>query len=403
MRILVVQESDWLEVGPHQSHHLMERLSAEGHEIRVVDHCIRWRQQKRFRFNRRRVTRSRNKVIAGADIEVVTPGFIGLPIFDYLSIFISHRREIRRQMADFEPDVIVGFGIMNASVALRFAKDAGIPFIYYIIDELHQLTPQKGFRGLARLIEGSNLRNADYVISINEALKEYCINLGAPVDKCVVLRAGVDLHRFEGGNRNKVRQRYGLGDSDFVLFFMGWLYKFSGIDVVARSIIEHEDAPLKLMVLGKGELWEELEAIRSKDGTGNRIILESWKPYEEIPDYLSASDVCILPAKANDVMRNIVPIKMYEYLAAGKPVIATRLHGLEMEFGKGNGVILVQDASDLCDIVLGLIRDGRLDEEGTKAKDFVRYSDWIAITSRFEEMLKEQISRKKSGSDNIIG
>ena len=40
MRILVVQESDWIVMGPHQSHHLMERLSERGHEVRVIDYEI---------------------------------------------------------------------------------------------------------------------------------------------------------------------------------------------------------------------------------------------------------------------------------------------------------------------------------------------------------------------------
>jgi hypothetical protein len=43
MKILVVQESDWLEKGPHQSHHLMERMSARGHEVRVIDFEIQWK------------------------------------------------------------------------------------------------------------------------------------------------------------------------------------------------------------------------------------------------------------------------------------------------------------------------------------------------------------------------
>lgn len=41
MRILVLQESDWVEVGPHQSHHLRERLSLRGHLVVVVDFEIR--------------------------------------------------------------------------------------------------------------------------------------------------------------------------------------------------------------------------------------------------------------------------------------------------------------------------------------------------------------------------
>jgi len=46
MRILVVQESDWLKRNPHQQHHLMERLSQKAHEIRVIDYDIDWRKEE---------------------------------------------------------------------------------------------------------------------------------------------------------------------------------------------------------------------------------------------------------------------------------------------------------------------------------------------------------------------
>ena len=46
MRILVVQESDWLERNPHQQHHLFDRLSERGHEVRVMDYPIDWRKMR---------------------------------------------------------------------------------------------------------------------------------------------------------------------------------------------------------------------------------------------------------------------------------------------------------------------------------------------------------------------
>ena len=45
MKILLVQESDWLKRNPHQQHHLMERLSLRGHEITVIDYNIDWKKE----------------------------------------------------------------------------------------------------------------------------------------------------------------------------------------------------------------------------------------------------------------------------------------------------------------------------------------------------------------------
>ena len=54
MKILVVQESDWIKRNPHQQHHLMERLSMRGHEIRVIDYPIDWKKDK-SRYQQRKV------------------------------------------------------------------------------------------------------------------------------------------------------------------------------------------------------------------------------------------------------------------------------------------------------------------------------------------------------------
>ena len=86
-----------------------------------------------------------------------------------------------------------------------------------------------------------------------------------------------------------------------------------------------------------------IRRISAADGSAHRIALVSWRPYAELPSYLAAADICILPAHQVDLMQNIVPIKVYEYMAAGKPVIAARLPGLVREFGEGNGVVFISD------------------------------------------------------------
>ena len=180
MKILVVQESDWIEKGPHQSHHLMERLSKRGHEVRVIDYEILWREHKKKELiSKREVFRNVHKVVDEGGVTVIRPSIIKLPVLDYLSLVYTHRKEIERQIEEFKPDVIVGFGILNANIAIRLAKKRGIPFVYYIIDELHRLVPQKYFQWLAKYVESKNMKNADKVISINEGLREYTIRMGA--------------------------------------------------------------------------------------------------------------------------------------------------------------------------------------------------------------------------------
>ena len=113
---------------------------------------------------------------------------------------------------------------------------------------------------------------------------------------------------------------------------------------------------------------------------------------------MSASDICLLPAYPDEkIMQDIVPIKMYEYMAMGKPVIATKLPGVVMEFGNDNGVEYVNRPEEVITKANELCKDGRLNELGGKAKKFVEVLTWDRITAQFENILGDSVKEKKKG------
>jgi glycosyltransferase involved in cell wall biosynthesis len=237
MKILVVLTTDWVKRYPAQHHHLMELLSLRGHEIRVVDFELLWRAEgKTGLLSKRKIIPSYSKVYSGAEVTLVRPLFIRLPILDYVSIFLSDMIEIKRQVREFKPDIIVSFGVI-AYIAGLVAKRNGLPFVYYWIDVTHRLIPVKAFQPIGWLFERRALKLADVVFTINAKLKEYVIKMGADPDRTIVLGAGIDFSRFdltiEGKN---VRKHYGIKEKDLVLFFMGWLYNFAGLKEVAIEL-----------------------------------------------------------------------------------------------------------------------------------------------------------------------
>lgn len=384
-----------MEVGPHDTHHLLERLSLDGNEVRVIDYQIRWHNSKESGFFSRRATHLKvHKAIPGGDITVITPPFIRAPVADYASILFSHYVEIRRQIKTFKPDIIIGLGIINMNIAIRLAKRHEIPIIYFVLDELHQLVPHKGLQQLAKIVERTNLSNSDLVISNNQGMREYCIEMGSKTSNTIVLKHGVELEKYQMADGNRVRQQLGLTDSDIVLFFMGWLYTFSGLDIVARMIAESDDPHLKILIVGNGELWDSLNEIKQVDKIGNRILTVGWKPYSEMPNYIAASDVCILPAQNNRIMENIVPIKIIEYMAAKKPVIATKLPGLVKEFGYDTGVIYIGQPSETISAAYKLRETGLLKQQGDRAQEAVKGNDWDVLVSEFKTILNNALSSK---------
>src|SRR3989442_3737322 len=197
VRMLVLQQSDWIERGPHQSYHLVERMAQRGHEVHVVDFEIGWRKQTSASIIApRKVLTPPPKVIQGSEITVVRPAVVRLPALEYATLVVTHRREIRREIQEFQPDVVLGFGLLNAFLGIRLARRAQVPFLYYLIDELHRLVPQRAFRGLARVVEQSNVRRASAVLSINQTLRDYALEMGAPPELANMLPAGVGLDQY---------------------------------------------------------------------------------------------------------------------------------------------------------------------------------------------------------------
>lgn len=338
-----------------------------------------------------------NKVVENGQISVIRPAFLRIPVLDIASLVITHALEVRRQFREFRPDVVVGFGILNAFLGIWVARKHRTPFVHYVIDELFRLMPWRLLRGLSKIVEQADYRRATLVLSINEALRDYTVAMGAPFEKTYVLPAGVDLSRYQNSDRSSMRSRLGLTDGDLVLFYMGWLYSFSGLKEVAEDILGQPSGTkiAKLLAVGKGELWDSLASMASARGSGGRLVLESWRPYDEMPAYLAAADICLLPAHKVALMENIVPIKMYEYMAAGKPVIATRLPGVVREFGEGHGVVYVADPREVVPTALRLADAQEVTILGASARDFVSKVDWSEVVDEFDSLLSELVKSGK--------
>lgn len=398
MKILFTQETDWLKRNPAQQHHLAEMLSLRGHEIRAIDYELLWREQgKRELYSGRQVFPGISKIHDGARVDVIRPGIIKIPGLDYLSLLSSHRREINHQIEDFKPDAIVGWGILNSYLAMKAARRHNIPFLFYWIDVLDRLIPFKPFETVGRLVESSTLKGSNRILVINDKLRDYVLGLGAPPERTQVLRAGINTGQFNPDvSQETVRKQYGLDEKDVVLFFMGWLYNFSGLKEVALQLSKTPNHKIKLLIVGEGDAYDKLQQIREKYNLQERLILTGKKSYQEIPAFIAASDVCLLPAYPDEqIMQDIVPIKMYEYMAMKKPVIATSIPGVMKEFGDDNGVVFVNQPEDVIARAIELVQNGSLIKLGAAARNFVEKYSWDIITDEFIGILEETLQEKQ--------
>jgi len=399
MKILFTQETYKIRSNVNQQQRLAEMLIRQGHEVRVIDNEILKRSEsKKSIVLRRRLINKGDKGQKDISATVIYPGFIRIPLLNLFSSFISHRREINRQIEEFKPEVIVGWSIINSYLAANAAEKNNIPFVYYWIDVLHLLTPNRLLRSVGKIFAKNALKKSTLVLTINGKLQDYVTSVGVSPDRTRVLRAGINLDQFNLALSGiDVRKLYELHTTNRVLLFIGGLHHFYRLDNVIQTLSKSLNKQLKLLIVGEGEAYDDLHVLRDRYRLGERVIFTGKKEHSEIPRLIAAADVCILPVNPSEPnLQHIIPMKMYEYMAMKKPVITTKLPGVVKEFGEGNGVVYVDEPKDVIQKAEEIFYSGyaALIRHGTVARKFVEKHSWERVSRDFETALNNVIEGK---------
>ncbi len=388
MRITVVQETDWLKRGPHQQHHFFERLAARGHAITVLDFEILYEPFPRAPLIAPRQTHLnvRRTLTLSNGVTVIRPFTIRLPLIARPISLITFYAEL---IQSSRPDVIVNYALSTGLPALIAARQRKTPFLFHVIDSLYTLVPFPVLRPLAQIFERGLLRAADRTLYINEELRQYGINMGAKEMSARTIRTGVDLQRFGSGVETaSLRTRLGLKSDDVILLFIGWLYDHVGVDTVMRTL-PHLPANVKLLVVGEGEGESQLKALHQELNLGERMIFAGSQPYDAMPQFMALADVCLLYFNLTPMTRHIVPIKIYEYMASGKPVLASPLPAVMRDVPPNNGVLYIPQ-TELLNELNRLLDASYRQTLSTQSRKFVEENcDWEKLTDEFEALLME--------------
>lgn len=409
MRILALQETDWIDRNPILHHRMLEALSLAGADVTVIDFDILWAQKGTLPFwQGRREVRDCHKFFADAAVTIRRPGMLRLPGVSRLSWLIGNWRELQNYFAAGRPDVIVAYGILNAYLALQFARHYNVPFVYHLLDALHTLAESRLQRPFARIVERAVMRRADHVIVVNNRLGDYAVQMGADPARVEVIPMGANVTtQVTAHETEEARTALGIKASDFVMLFMGWLYSFSGLrELTLEMARRKQELPnLKLLVVGDGDLLAELQRLREKYNLEQQLILTGRQPMSEMRRYITAADACLLPAHKNETMEHIVPAKVIEYMEMGKLVISTRLPGIEAEFGALPGVLYIDRPEEVISRIEELAQTAEAPRQaarrlGTTCLEFMRgREDWEGVTTRFERVLRTAISTVQTARD----
>jgi glycosyltransferase involved in cell wall biosynthesis len=185
-----------------------------------------------------------------------------------------------------------------------------------------------------------NCRKASAIIVVTRQIQRYVEGVHPFTrGKTRVIPNGVNLDHFPLCLRD--RTRWGLNEHGLVLGFVGTLYIDHGLDVVIRALanIQAETGSTpQLLVVGDGPCRAEWAALAESSGVGNRVVFAGQRPHHEIASALAACDVLLAPfTRRTFEVTGSSAMKLFEYLACDKPVLASRAedHQFLAESGVG--------------------------------------------------------------------
>lgn len=224
----------------------------------------------------------------------------------------------------FRPDFIYErYALFNFSGALA-SRWLRIPLILEVNSPLAQEQAdlgQQSLGGLARWSERWICNHASAVITVSTPLRELLVKSGVTRDLITVISNGVDTERFHGRSEagDEVRRRFGLSGQR-VVGFVGWIRDWHGLEDLVRGMPHWPDdlSDVHLLIIGDGPARSAIESAATECAVADRVHITGAVPHAQIVEYLAAIDVALQPAATSYAS----PMKIFEYLAMAKPVVA---------------------------------------------------------------------------------
>jgi glycosyltransferase involved in cell wall biosynthesis len=241
--------------------------------------------------------------------------------------------KVLRELEGYEPQFVWQHHDLFLNGGTRLARRLEIPLVQFvdamIVWEARRWGVTRRVTGAAvqRLGEYPALRAADLIACVTEEVADQVVASGCSGDRIVVTPCTAEIEDFVVSESQKLewRRRLGLEDQSAI----GWVGSFRrfheiGVLIDAMPRVLEKDPTVRLVLVGDGPERQALLHEAAYAGIADAVIAPGSVSHAEIPKLLAALDITVLTAAAGQDF-HYSPLKLREYLAAGRPVVAPRI------------------------------------------------------------------------------
>lgn len=235
--------------------------------------------------------------------------------------------ELIRRFDSDPPDFVYERASLHGTAGVGVARALGVPLVVELNAPL--AVEQNAYRGnglgdLGARAERWTLSQADAVLAVSAPLREHVLSLGVDPARVHVCPNGVDPARFQPGAPDAgLRERLGLGPGP-VLGFVGGLRPWHGVEALPELLerLCGGHPGVQLVIAGDGQLRGELEQELRRRGLAARAVFLGAIQHDEVGAVLRMIDIALAPYPRLDHPFYFSPLKLFEYMASGRAVVA---------------------------------------------------------------------------------
>lgn len=248
--------------------------------------------------------------------------------------------DLRRRFELDKPDFIYERAALFSTGGIQLAKEFGVPHVLELNAPL--ALEQATYRGsgigeLAGQTERWALTRTDALIVVSAKLRDHAVKLGVEKSRVHVVPNAVNTDLFTPGPPDeKVRLKLGLNGGP-VLGFVGGLRPWHGVEILPDLLkrLRPRHPKVQLVIAGDGQLRKWLGAAFRKLGLEGQVIFTGLLQHEEIPGVIRQFDAALAPYPNTSHDFYFSPLKLFEYMACGVPVVTARIGQIQEVVSSG--------------------------------------------------------------------